>query len=163
MLLAELCAEANEVERRMAARRPPLSTYKIYTVDTLLRYKPISAVRFLMQEYGTDVRRRDNPSHWVDAWRMGVRSLGMSDPLVVAPDVRFHNEAVAVREVGGTIWRVTRPGVEVSAHESEQAQTTIRVDGTIVNDGSLADLEAAVCRLWEVFSGKKQPVQTVRG
>lgn len=162
LLLEELRIAANEAERSQAARRP-LSTYRIHTIDTLLQTKPINAVRFLMQEYGTDVRRRDNPSHWVDAWKAGVRDLGMHDPFVVAPDVRFHNEAAVIREMGGVIWRIARPGVGASRHQSEQEQIDIQVDATIFNDGTLEELEAQVCNLWEVFGGKKQSGTPVRG
>lgn len=162
MLLEELCELANEAERQVAAHRP-LSTYKVYNINTLLQAKPTAAVRRLMQEYGTDVRRRDNPNHWVDAWKAGVRDLGMHDPFVVAPDVRFHNEAAVIREMGGVIWRIARPGVGASRHQSEQEQIDIQVDATIFNDGTLEELEAQVCNLWEVFGGKKQSGTPVRG
>lgn len=155
MLLEELCELANE------DAKPPEGVQ--WTVDQLLRYKPTPAVRRLMQEYGTDVRRRDNPNHWVDAWKAGVRDLGMHDPFVVAPDVRFHNEAAVIREMGGVIWRIARPGVGASRHQSEQEQIDIQVDATIFNDGTLEELEAQVCNLWEVFGGKKQSGTPVRG
>ncbi|MEO1444631.1 MAG: hypothetical protein AAFV46_00060 [Cyanobacteria bacterium J06635_11] len=40
---------------------------------------------------------------------------------IVIPDVRFPNEADAIREQGGEVWRIERPGVECSGDETETA------------------------------------------
>ena len=63
---------------------------------------------------------------------------------IVADDVRFENEAVAIRARGGVIVRVVRPGAwpGPSAHASEKGG--FRADLTLKNDGDVAALAAAV-------------------
>ena len=66
-------------------------------------------------------------------------------------DVRFANEAVAIRERGGEVWRVVRPGVsclsgEAASHASEAGIPDEMVSRVILNDGSLDDLKRAVQR-----------------
>jgi hypothetical protein len=60
--------------------------------------------RALLQKVGVD-RRNENENYWVDK-----AFAQMTDPeaVYVIPDVRFPNEAAAVRRVGGTMWRVNR-------------------------------------------------------
>lgn len=61
----------------------------------------------------------------------------------VVADVRFDNEAEAIRSRGGVVWRVERAGVApVSRHSSEAGVAA--ADLVIPNDGDLAALEAAV-------------------
>jgi hypothetical protein len=103
--------------------------------------KPLG-FRQLLQEYGTDVRRRDDPEWWTKRWTERAARGGQ---LVVSPDVRFPNEADAVKAAGGLLWRVIRPGLPDGAHESERALDGYRWwDAVIVNDGTLEDLWARV-------------------
>ena len=76
--------------------------------------------------------------------------------VVCLTDVRFLNEARRVRELGGEVWRVTRPGCDggaalaagVAAHASETEQRSPEMDQyvtrEIVNDGTLDDLRVRV-------------------
>lgn len=66
---------------------------------------------------------------------------------VVVPDTRFKNELRLIRNAGGKVVRVTRPGVEVPAwaHPSETEQMEIpdsEFDYIIRNDSTLEDLLA---------------------
>lgn len=64
---------------------------------------------------------------------------------VVIDDCRFRNEAEALRGVGGTIVRISRPGVgPVNSHCSEAG---IEADHEIVNDRRLLELYAEIDRL----------------
>jgi len=104
-------------------------------------------VRRLLQEYGTEVRRHDDPDYWVKRYAEAATKLER----VVTPDVRFLNEAAAVRALGGLVVRVVRPG-HVSAinnagaaHVSEDfCRTYTGWDHEFVNDGSVQDLERKV-------------------
>ena len=89
--------------------------------------------RYAMQTLGTEWgRMRLSDSLWVDA---ALRNLG---DRTVFDDVRFNNEARAIRSRGGLIIRVVRPGVgRASDHMSEQL---VSPDLNLINDGSLADL-----------------------
>lgn len=67
--------------------------------------------------------------------------------LFVLTDVRFRNEAEAVRRAGGQVWRVTRPGLRPDGHVSEEPIDDELVDVEIDNSGTLADLFDQVRRL----------------
>lgn len=98
--------------------------------------------RHLMQTLGYEWGRRMVHSDlWVDLWRQSVNCAG---GLIVVDDLRFPNEAQAVREMGGTVWRIIRPGIPVMDHASERCMAEIAVDLTLTNGGSIADLERLV-------------------
>lgn len=59
----------------------------------------------LLQWWGTEYRRSQNPNYWVDKLRSQL--LGLSGVSIVT-DVRFYNEAELIRELGGFNIRVTR-------------------------------------------------------
>lgn len=87
--------------------------------------------RHMMQTLGTEWGRyRIYSDIWVDAWRdMVARTEGS----VVVDDVRFPNEAKAIKEMGGVLWRVFRPDVGMMLHPSETSSGEIEVDATINN------------------------------
>lgn len=65
--------------------------------------------------------------------------------VVVISDVRFPNEAEAIQAAGGFVVRVSRPGVEAHAAGSDHYLADWDGwDAELVNDGSLAELEAKV-------------------
>ena len=96
--------------------------------------------RSLLQEWGTELRRAEDPDYWVRAWEHRVVAL----PRVVNDNVRFVNEADAIRRLGGFLIKVTRPAwLPQGTHVSESALADwTDYDFTILNDGDLADLVA---------------------
>lgn len=108
------------------------------------------ARRFL-QRLGDGVRQFD-PEFWVRAGMeqvyrtRGSRSLQMwqhvDNPTpVVITDVRYPNEADTIREAGGILVRIVRPGVDDGdTHASETALDGYDVAAIVENDGDLADL-----------------------
>lgn len=109
--------------------------------DMIYNRKPLG-VRELLQEWGTDLRRREDSEYWCKRWRERVANLTGH---VVVPDVRFQNEVQAVRDQGGLLWRVERPGTALGEHESERLlDGWSDWDAVIQNDGTLADLYAQV-------------------
>lgn len=99
------------------------------TVDDLFEQKP-PAMRALMQHYGTEVRRGDKDSYWTDQWEDAVQKSGTQH--VVVDDVRFFNEAEAVRHQGGILIRLVRPDITSGGtHASETEQLQIVADHTI--------------------------------
>lgn len=97
-------------------------------VQSLFDEKP-EPIRCLMVNYGTEVRRGDNPNWWVNTWKSAVDQV---EGLIVVDDVRFLNEAEAVREKGGKIIRLVRSDVPTGGeHRSETEQLAIEVDHTI--------------------------------
>lgn len=103
--------------------------------DLLMGKTPRHAMQTLGTEWGRDMI---GPHLWISSWQRRAVNL----PLVVADDVRFPNEALAVRIMGGVIWRIERPGLVADRHASENH--TIKADAVIYNDGTLNDLAAQV-------------------
>lgn len=104
--------------------------------------------RQLLQTLGTDWGRDIVAK---DVWRKigarrirGAQFLGV--PCVVVPDVRFDDEADLIHdEFGGVIWEVTRPGAQTCVgHVSESGLSSIRVDRTLVNAGTLDEFREVV-------------------
>lgn len=108
--------------------------------------------RWVMQHWGTEFRRAADPLHWikhVDYWVQHQRRHQARD--VVVTDVRFQNEAQALRNMGGRIVQVHRPGAaplgtDTAAHISEQTGL-IQCCADIHNDGPLEALGAEVWRV----------------
>lgn len=115
----------------------------LYGIKDIFVEKPTLA-RLLLQEYGTDVRRGDNPEYWTTKWL----NKAENEENVVTDDVRFVNEAQAVRALGGKIYRIVREGGEKDTHISETEMDTIDVDGTIYNNGSITDLKKQITKLY---------------
>jgi hypothetical protein len=98
---------------------------------------------------GTDVGRGWlDPEVWVNALRAKAVSFLEANPdgLVIVDDVRFRNEAALVRELGGVMIGVERPGATVSAARAaaEGHLTMVDMDAVIVNDSHLFALREAV-------------------
>jgi hypothetical protein len=103
--------------------------------------KANTVARDYLQRLGVAVREHVDPDAWVNAALRGLKPGGA----YVITDLRFPNEYEAIRERGGQVWRVTRPGTApVNAHVSETALDGHEFDETIVNDGTLADLAVRV-------------------
>lgn len=120
--------------------------------------------RFALQTLGTDWGRNCDPNVWVKAGiaralrsrlaeEATARALpGYQPQPVVVTDVRFANEARALRDAGGQVWRVRRDvdpnRAAVYAHASEReiwsAEFGAWVTHEIDNTGTLQDLERAV-------------------
>lgn len=99
-------------------------------------------VRPLMQRLGTEVgRQMFGENFWVD---QAIQRIPDGAKAVFA-DTRFQNEAQAIRELGGKVWRITRPGVgPTNNHISEVDLDNYEFDNRINNDGALEDLEKSV-------------------
>lgn len=95
--------------------------------------KGLSNYRWFLQEFGTRVRDIDS-SFWIRAWRKATLKLS-PDACVVVPDVRFLNEAQAIKAFDESLLiRITRPGLDSSdTHVSETEQLGIQCDAEITN------------------------------
>jgi len=95
----------------------------------------------LGSEWGRDCV---HPDVWVNcAMAMAERN---PDKSFIVDDVRFANEAEAIRARGGLMVKVTRSGVEYDGleHRSEGGLDDWPFDLVLRNDGSMDDLEAAI-------------------
>jgi hypothetical protein len=88
--------------------------------------KPKMALRELLQWYGTEYRRKQDPGYWVRAMELEIARLrGLGYGLVVIDDVRFEDEAEMVLAHGGFLYRLQpylgwKPG-PYAGHSSETA------------------------------------------
>jgi len=119
----------------------------IDSIDALLTTKP-PLMRALLQNYGTEVRRRDNPNYWVHQWKYNLHRFPLERG-VITDDVRFLNEAQAIKDLGGTIIRLTRPDITTGGeHSSETEMNQIESDYTIeVGPGEQDKLYAELDRI----------------
>lgn len=109
---------------------------------------PRELLQLLGTEFGRNMIRDtiwiDRAFHTIDAYRKYAR---MAAPVVIT-DLRFPNEAQAVKSRGGLVVLVSRSGAGLSgaagSHSSEAGIDPAMISLTITNDGTLADLQAAV-------------------
>lgn len=95
--------------------------------------------RHIMVTLGTEWGREAiHPDIWVRLWSARAANFGR----VVAEDVRFPNEVAEIRRRGGVLWRIERPGLAAGDHVSERLD--VAADFTLINEGSVEDLEALV-------------------
>tara|TARA_Y100000034_G_C6838845_1_gene379316 strand:- start:124 stop:699 length:576 start_codon:yes stop_codon:yes gene_type:complete len=112
--------------------------------------------RHLMQYLGTDVFRELYQGVWTDyfqRWHQQQVAAHADDRRVkpfsvVVSDVRYENEAQAVRNQGGVLWRISRAVAEdkemnggaSTNHTSETALEDIKTEIIICNDATLKEL-----------------------
>jgi hypothetical protein len=140
-------------------RGPYLVTHRVQDyVDSLgwEEAKKYPEVRRLLQVMGTEAGRQvlgDNI--WVDAV---LNKVGSRD--VVITDCRFPNEAQAVKERGGHVVRVVRPGVDaVNAHPSETSLDDWPFDRIVINGGSMDDVETLASDLYDDLKSSRYDLQ----
>ena len=78
---------------------------------------------------------------WVKRFEQWYSKNDNSEKNIVISDVRFLHEANSIVKMGGEIWRVDRPGMDVGDfHASEMEIFEIPYNHLITNEGSLEDL-----------------------
>lgn len=115
-------------------------------------------VRRLKQVYGTEVARA---GFGVGCWLLRLSTSGLEAHLsaggrAVVTDLRYDNEAKAIRARGGAVVRITgRGGLggDAGKHASEAGISRALVDHTIHNDGTLDELYDLVCDLAGALDG----------
>jgi hypothetical protein len=108
--------------------------------DDMKTYFP--PYRGLMQRMGTEVgREMFGEDFWVD---QALKQLEGNSKIVFA-DCRYQNEASAVRNAGGDIWRVHKPGVEAANdHTSEHDLDDYTFDSYVLNVSTIEELKRLV-------------------
>lgn len=105
---------------------------------------PRYALQTLGTEWGRDLMATD---FWADIL---LNTSDMFEEVVVS-DVRFPNEVAKLKEAGGKVIRVIRPGVANNDnHPSETQIDTLPVDHEITNDGTVVDLHKRVREILDV-------------
>ena len=104
-------------------------------------------IRRFLQRLGTDAGRKIlGEDVWVDS---GIKRAEQH-PRAVFADLRFTNEAQAIRRREGLVFRVNRPGFgPANDHESEVGLDGWRFDASFNNNDTI---ESLLPRLEQVFS-----------
>lgn len=100
-------------------------------------------VRRALQRVGSAARDHIHPDIWIISL---LRNLDDSDSRLVVSDVRFPNEATLIKNHGGPVLRIERPGFGPAGNDVTDTSLDL-YDGffsVIDNDGSLDDLYASV-------------------
>jgi hypothetical protein len=99
-------------------------------------------VRGLLQRFGTEVgREMFSEDFWVD---YALNSIPDGAKAVIA-DVRYPNEADAIRKLGGKVIRVQRDGVvAANEHASESALNDYKFDVVLNNNRDIDGLHLLV-------------------
>jgi hypothetical protein len=116
--------------------------------------------RQYLQHVGNEARKMFGEDFWVDqvlpqpsGYTMANSSIDYKlydqyrgvDCLCIT-DLRYKNEARRVKELGGVVWEVLRPGTASDGHDSEQPLPPELIDYHISNDSSLYALGTQVER-----------------
>lgn len=105
--------------------------------------------RKLLQDLGMAARAY-NDRFWINEANSVLNASGSNFAKIprVWTDVRFENEAQFIRDRGGLIIRIKRPGqIASDKHESELNQFEIHADHEVVNGGTIEDLHAAILNI----------------
>lgn len=156
--LANFLVEHGEAERMSFANpvRRFISKLTGIKMDDLLdgplKEQPLpefggKSPRQMMQTLGTEWGRDlIDPNLWITVARKELEfaanyPLAWRPELVVFSDVRFENEAAMIRELGGQIIHIRRPGAEaVNSHVSEAGVRVAHGDVVVNNEFGLDHL-----------------------
>jgi hypothetical protein len=122
-------------------------------------------VRRLLQALGTEAGRKIlGESIWVDTAMREVDDqlnrfenewMTFEAPHFVFSDVRFHNEAEAIKARGGIIIRLERDGVTaLNGHATETAMDDWSFDYVVQNNGTVSDLRQRAFDIVEKEAGR---------
>lgn len=119
----------------------------VYTWDNYKETEYGTEIRRLLQRLGTEAGRQTLwDSIWIDAALTGHAE----DARLVVTDARFPNEAEAITQRGGQMWRVTRKGVgPANQHPSETSLDDWKFDKKLFNYGSLEEYHDQIRSAYE--------------
>jgi hypothetical protein len=123
---------------------------------------PLGKYAKLLQWWGTEYRRAQDPEYWTKQWKAAINPNAL---IVMSTDMRFANEALAVKQAGGYTIQVNRLNVDGSPyvdqsrdpkHPSETQLDTYNYDFKItVKTGDLVLLEEWAVTLVHFLRARK--------
>ena len=119
-----------------------VATYLGLVVDRQFLEAPRSP-RSIMQWWGTQYRRNQQPHYWAAQVVLQVGNLRyMGHDRIVITDCRFENEAAAVRTLGGEVWMVDRPNWQSveGGHASQTDGRQFAPEAVVYNHAGIVDL-----------------------
>jgi hypothetical protein len=119
--------------------------------------------RQIMQLWGTEYRRAQDPDYWVKKLTTRVRYYAQSSlcDLFVVTDVRFANEAALVRRIGAQLWQIKRDSLAAmeGGHSSEVSGDAFEPDAAISNNHDIRHLQQLVLGQWWAYTAGLKSVR----
>lgn len=121
--------------------------------DPVLKEQPCEILggktpRQVLQMLGTNFfREQIRKDFWIRVAERKLTDLIPQGPVLI-DDCRFDNEAQLVRDLGGTVIEIVRPGVSRGGHASERGIDPRLIDRTLRNDDTperFVELVRLVC------------------
>ena len=108
--------------------------------------------RLLLQWWGTEFKRKMvSDTYWLDKLQNWIlQHCNTEREVVVVPDVRFLNEVEMIKQLGGVVIKIHRPGITTEDnHISETGLDDYKDwDGIITNNSDLEALELKTAKLF---------------
>lgn len=85
-----------------------------------------STIRFLLQYWGTDVRRKHDVDYWVNKTKLKIRMINQLDKVALITDGRFPNEIQGVSDLKGIT-------IKLDISDKKQKENLLKRDGVLPN------------------------------
>jgi hypothetical protein len=134
----------------------PKAYWKLHRIIQVIVKEEVIAPRLCLQKIGTDWGKALYSDIWIEHMILRIQTLaiqGFGGPAIVT-DVRFVDECKAIKEAGGVVVGITRPGQPTykwtgyRSHRSEQEQFSEEmrphIDMVFRNDGTVQQLRQKV-------------------
>lgn len=130
---ARVLSFASPIKRMLKQILPPGDWLGERKEDQIPDFPEGITARVCLQTLGTEWGRNLDSDIWVRAAMREADYFLHTDSKVIFDDVRFANEAVAIRNAGGKVYRVSRKNFEVSTdnHISELGLPEELIDGEV--------------------------------
>lgn len=127
---------------KLAKQDPQMLTQKI-TPENKQTY------RTLLQWVGGYLIATVNPTIWTDEILRRISRFDDDKNLIVISGIRYPRDAEVIKQGGGIILKVERPGVESDTTDiTEEQRSNIIPSATLINNGSPSDLRKVVEKIW---------------
>jgi hypothetical protein len=105
-----------------------------------------TTIREFLQTLGTECMRNTlSDNIWIAALMCDYKETNEYSPDWIVTDVRFPNEAQAIKDNGGIMIRVDKPGVEaINNHPSETSLNDWEFDYKVVNISDIYTLKTTI-------------------
>jgi len=97
-------------------------------------------VRRILQWWGTEYRRAQDPDYWTKAWEQKIRAYDLDKVHILVDDVRFMNELEMLKGLGAVVVKIDRPGFAAAGNHASETSLDDYQDWSqvVLNDGTLA-------------------------
>jgi len=113
-------------------------------------------VRRLLQWWGTEYRRSQDPDYWTKAWDRKIHQYDLATTDILVDDIRFANELETLKADGGLIVKIERPGFNGAGNHASETSLDNYTDWdyTLHNDGTLEQFLDKVTALTGQLAGR---------